>query len=227
MAEQIKRGENVILLANHQTELDPQAISLLIGDTYPKLAEDIISVAGHRVIQDPMAIPLSKGCNLLCIYSKKYLQDNPEKKEERLLHNQRTMLRMSQLLSEGGKFIYVAPSGGRDRPNAEGEIEIAEFDPSSIELFWLMAQRAEQPTHFYPMALFTYALLPPPDHVGKKLGEPRHTQTTPIYLAFGREIDMSETFTKEKIDKKLLRKQRALWIWEQVKADYALFPKSR
>jgi len=55
---------------------------------------------------------------------------------------------MSELLSEGGKAIYVAPSGGRDRPNAQGVVEIAPYDPQSIEMFYLMTQRAGHLTHF-------------------------------------------------------------------------------
>lgn len=217
---QISHGDNVILLANHQTELDPQAISLLLEKEHPRLAEEMIFVAGHRVISDPMAIPFSKGRNLLCIYSKKYIEDNPALKQERLQHNQRTMNRMSQLLSEGSKCIYVAPSGGRDRPNRVGKLEVAEFDGQSIELFWLMAQKSGHPTHFYPLALSTYDLLPPPDNVKKKLGEPRHTKATPIHLAFGAEVDMDHFSGSDHLDKKQKRQARARYIWEQVCRDY-------
>lgn len=221
--KQLAKGENVVLLANHQTELDPQAISVLLENDHPKLAEEMIFVAGQRVISDYLAIPFSKGRNLLCIYSKKYIEDHPETKEEKLLHNQRTMNRMSQLLSEGGKCIYVAPSGGRDRPGKSGEIEVAAFDPQSIEMFWLMSQKAGTPTHFYPLALSTYDLLPPPDTTKKKLGEPRHTKATPIYLAFGDEINM-ETFPGSAgLDKKQRRQTRAKHILEMVVKDYQTF----
>ena len=56
IAEQLAKGDNVILLANHQTELDPQAISLLLEKTHPRIAEEMIFVAGHRVVSDPLAI---------------------------------------------------------------------------------------------------------------------------------------------------------------------------
>lgn len=216
----LAKGENVVLLANHQTELDPQAISILLEEKHPKLAQEMIFVAGQRVISDHLAVPFSMGRNLLCIYSKKYMEDHPEIKEEKLLHNQRTMLRMSQLLSEGGKCIYVAPSGGRDRPGPSGEVEVAEFDPQSIEMFWLMAQRAEKPTHFYPLALATYDLLPPPDSIAKKLGEPRKTKATPLHLAFGDEVDMENFPGGEGLDKKQKRQARAKYICDQVKRDY-------
>ena len=77
---------------------------------------------------------------------------------------------MSRLLREGGKIVYVAPSGGRDRKNSLGKVEIAPFDPASIEMFYLMANKAKTPTHFVPLALATYDLLSPPENVQKELG---------------------------------------------------------
>jgi glycerol-3-phosphate O-acyltransferase len=220
MIQQLKQGDNVILLANHQTEPDPQAISLLLQDYAPEFAEKMIIVAGHRVINDPLAVPFSLGRNLLCIFSKKYIETPIEKKEEKLQHNQKTMKQMSQLLSEGGKCIYVAPSGGRDRPGLTGQIEVARFDPKSLEMFWLMAQQAEKTTHFYPLTLVTYALLPPPNSLEKELGEKRQTQCTPIHLKFGSEIDMNNFPGSETKDKKQKRRIRADYIWDLVRNDY-------
>jgi glycerol-3-phosphate O-acyltransferase len=218
--EQLARGENVILLANHQTEPDPQAISLLLEKQYPQLAESMIFIAGHRVISDPLAVPFSMGCNLLCIFSKKYIETPPEEKSAKLEHNRKTMLKMRELLTEGGKCIYMAPSGGRDRPNNAGVIEVAPFDPQSIELFWLMAQQAGTPTHFYPLALATYNLLPPPQNIGKELGEQRYAQRTPIHIAFGEEVDM-RTFPGHILnDKQQNRQRRAEYIWQQVNILY-------
>lgn len=215
----ISHGENVVLLSNHQTEADPQLISVLLEKTYPKIAEEMIFVAGHRVVNDPLAVPFSKGRNLICIYSKKYIEDHPEQKMERLTHNQKTMMKMSELLTEGGKCIYVAPSGGRDRRNKQGIVDVAPFDPQSIEMFYLMSQRAGTATHFYPFALSTYDLLPPPDEVLKQLGEPRHTSATPIHLAFGNEINMEHSL-EEAANKQAKRKMRAHNIWETVRKEY-------
>lgn len=220
MASYIAKGENVILLGNHQTEPDPQAISLLLEKTHPKFAENIIFVAGHRVISDPLAVPFSKGCNLLCIFSKRYIETEPELKQEKQNHNQRTMKKMGQLLAEGGKCIYVAPSGGRDRPNSKGKLTVAPFDPQSIEMFWLMSKQAERPTHFYPLTLSTYNLLPPPSSVEVGLGERRHAHCTPIHLAFGDEIDMENCISGDLIDKRQRRKQRAEYIWRLVANKY-------
>ena len=86
MEEQLARGENVILLANHQTEPDPQLISLLLEKTHPGFAEEMIFVAGDRVIRDPLAVPFSRGRNLLFIHSKRHIDHPPEQKEQKLLH---------------------------------------------------------------------------------------------------------------------------------------------
>lgn len=195
----LKKGENVIIFSNHQTEPDPQAISLLLENSFPLFAENIIFVAGHRVTSDPLAVPFSLGRNLLCIYSKKYIEDLPEEREKKLQHNKKVMQKMEALLKEGGKSIYVAPSGGRDRANAEGKIEIAPFDPHSIELFYLIAKKAKTKTHFFPLSLSTYDLLPPPNSIKKELGETRFTNATPIHLFFGEElIKFSENFYQDK-----------------------------
>lgn len=216
----LSNGENVILLANHQTEPDPQAISILLEKTHPKLGREMIFVAGHRVTTDPLCIPFSMGRNLLCIFSKKHINNPPEKMVEKQQHNQRTMMRMKELLTEGGKCIYVAPSGGRDRLDSQGTIEVAKFDPQSIEMFSLMAKQSKKPTHFYPLALSTFNLLPPPHSTEKELGEARHAMCTPIHLCFNKEIDMENFDGSAGLDKKEKREARAEHIWNIVKNDY-------
>ncbi len=223
VAALLDKGENAIFLANHQTEADPQAISILLENTYPHIAEEMIFVAGERVITDPLAVPASMGRNLLCIYSKRYIDNPPEEKMRKQLHNKRTMDLMSQLLSEGGKAIYVAPSGGRDRPNTDGVVEVAPFDPQSIEMLYLMAQRAGHPTHFYPLALKTFELLPPPQTVQVELGEVRITKRAPIHIAFGPKIDMEHFPGSDCKDKHERRAARAEHICGLVRKDYAKF----
>lgn len=205
--EQIHKKENVILLANHQIEPDPQVISLLLEKEHPKLAEDLIFVAGHRVISDPLAVPFSLGRNLICIYSKKHMEHPPEQKAIKLIHNQRSMKKMVDLLSEGGKCIYVAPSGGRDRPNDKGEILPAKFDPQSLEMFLLMTKKAKQKSHFYPLALSTYHILPPPNKVEKDIGEKRFPAFAPVHLHFGEEVDLDALVSDipEKHEKRVKR----------------------
>jgi glycerol-3-phosphate O-acyltransferase len=190
--EATDRGENVILLANHQTEIDPQIISLLVTPISDRLASSMIFVAGHRVTTDPIAIPFSRGVNLLCIYSKKYIDFPPEKKSEKLVHNSKTIAKLEDLLNEGGKCIYVAPSGGRDRFDATGSVSIAPFDPQSVEMFSLLASRATQPTHLHLLALSTINLLPPPPTTNIELGESRNVSFAPAHLVFGPALNMEQ-----------------------------------
>ncbi|MBI3508048.1 MAG: 1-acyl-sn-glycerol-3-phosphate acyltransferase [Chlamydiia bacterium] len=220
IALRLSEGANVILFANHQTEPDPQAIAILLQRTHPKLAEKIIYVAGERVISDLMAIPFSMGCDLLCIYSKRYIDHPPELKAQKQLHNKQTMEKMSRLLQEGGKIIYVAPSGGRDRRNFEGVVEVAPFDPDSIEMFYLMARKAKTPTYFHPLAVATYNILPPPETIQKELGESRSTKRTPIHLFFGPAFDMEHFTGSEESDRLKRRKMRGDAIWSLVKQQY-------
>ena len=216
----LSQGHNVVFLANHQIEADPQAISILLDDRYPGFAEKIIFVAGERVTTDPLAVPFSMGRNLLCIYSKRYIDHPIEKKAEKQVHNKRTMELMSLLLKEGGKVIYVAPSGGRDRRNKEGIVEVAPFDPGSIEMFYLMAQKAGTPTHFYPMSLVTYDVLPPPETIQIELGETRQTGRAPIHLAVGPALHMQKYLGSDSPDKQARRQARADYIWNQVNYYY-------
>ena len=225
IVSQLKQKENVILLANHQIEADPMAIGILLEPDFSELAEKLIFVAGTRVTTDPLAIPFSMGCNLLCIHSKKHIDNPPEKKHEKQIHNKRTMELMAELLSSGGHVIYVAPSGGRDRMNDKGEIEIAAFDPQSIEMFYLMTKKAKRPTHFYTLALSTYHLLPPPETTEVELGEKRITHGGAIHLAFGPEVNMEEfPGAEQATDKHEKRRIRSEYLWDRVKQDYETFP---
>ena len=184
----------------------------------------MIYVAGERVITDPLAVPFSLGRNLLCIYSKRYIDHPPEQKMKKQLHNKRTMELMSELLSEGGKAIYVAPSGGRDRPNEMGVFEVASFDPQSIEMFYLMSLRAGHPTHFYPLSLKTYPLLPPPETVQSELGESRTAKRAGIHLCFGKQIAMDDFPRNALQDKHARRQARADHICKRVRDEYLKFP---
>jgi len=216
MEEKLARKENIILFANHQVEPDPQLIILMLREKHPKIAKDMIFVAGHRVTTDPFAIPFSLGCNLLCIYSKKHIEFVPELKEERLLHNRRTMSAMKDLLAEGGKCIFVAPSGGRDRFDAAGNITVAPFDPQSIEMFRLVAKQSKVPAHFYPLALSTGALSPAPIKRTTTLAEPRTVHYTPIKLSFGEELFLDTMPAIDGLDKHQCREMRGTIIWETV-----------
>jgi glycerol-3-phosphate O-acyltransferase len=221
ISAQLAAGDNVIFLANHQSEADPQAISVMLEDAFDAIGRDMIFVAGERVITDPLTAPFSKGRNLLCIFSKRHIDHPPEQKAAKTHHNRKTMEGMAALLSEGGHCIYVAPSGGRDRRDASGRITPAPFDPQNVEMFYLMAQRAGHPTHFYPMALNTYDILPPPETVQVELGEPRTMTYSPVHLAVGAEIDMARFDALDRAERRVARAEAA---WTAVRELYAGFP---
>lgn len=46
IAAQLAAGENVVLLANHQTEADPGVFAHMLEDSFPELAQNVIYVAG-------------------------------------------------------------------------------------------------------------------------------------------------------------------------------------
>jgi glycerol-3-phosphate O-acyltransferase len=216
----INKKDNVILLANHQSEVDPLLIYLLLEKDFPNLASDIICIAGERVITDPLAIPFSLGCNLLCIYSKRYIDIDLKLKHQKQIHNKKVMSLMSSLLSEGGKIIYVAPSGGRDRKDIEGKIKIAPFDPQSLEMFYLMCKKAKTPSHFFPLTLDTYNILPPPEKIQIEMGEKRIANRDSIFISFSNELDMEHFPGQEEKNKIKRRKNRAQYIHNIVKKEY-------
>ena len=76
------------------------------------------------------------------------------------------MKAMTDLLNEGGKVFWVAPSGGRDRPDpSTGEFVVAPFDFKALDMFKLIAMQSRKPMHFVPMAMYTHQLIPPPETV--------------------------------------------------------------
>ncbi len=222
--EFLAKRENVIFFANHQIEADPQALSLLLEDNFPKIAEEMIFVAGARVLTDPAAVPFSLGRFLFCIYSKKYFSAHEEQAAMMRTHNQRTLAEISNQLNLGGKCIYIAPSGGRDRKGASGRVEVAPFDPQSVELMYLLGRKSKQPTHFFPLALSTNAILPPPEGVQIDLGEMRSTNEAPIHAYFGNEIDMENFPHDETIIKAKKKDERTQYIYNLVREMYDEFP---
>ena len=190
--EQLAKGENVVFLANHQSEADPQVVSCLFekaGEKFGELAADITYVAGHKVTTDPLAIPFSMGRNLLCIHSKKHIDADPETKPAKSKQNMAAMNEMLQGMKDGGMAIWVAPSGGRDRRNVgNGKIPIATFDQKTVDMFRLMGNKSKRATHFYPMAMVSYDLCPPPDFVEAGVGEKRNVRFTPVGIKVMEEV---------------------------------------
>lgn len=181
----ISKGENVVITSNHQTEADPQVLSVLLEqEGLADLAEKIIFIAGHKVTNDPVAIPFSMGRNLICIHSKKHIKNPPESFPEKQAQNLSSMKVLAELVSEGGKVFWVAPSGGRDRPNETGNFVVAPFDSKSLDMFKMLAMTSGKPMYFFPMAMYTNKLVPPPATVSSGLGESRSAKRGPVSVNF-------------------------------------------
>jgi len=107
---QLAAGDNVVLLANHQTEADPAVWALLLeGAGLDRLASDVAYVAGDRVVTDPLCKPFSMGRNLFCVHSKKHMDDDPSLKEEKQRTNRRTLGALGKALAKGGQLLWTRP----------------------------------------------------------------------------------------------------------------------
>ncbi|KAJ8902756.1 hypothetical protein NDN08_006076 [Rhodosorus marinus] len=218
----LEKGENVIILSNHQSEGEPHAIDSVLRQVLDNtLGEKLIFMAGDRVREDLLAVPFTLGRNIVTVYSKKHMDDVPELKVEKQSHNKKTIQEVGKLFREGGKVLWLAPSGGRDRRSKEtSEVEVSKFDPDAIETIRFVAARSGKPTHFFPMALATYRLLPPPETVDVVMGEKRVVAHVPVNLWFGEELDMASLAPAD-ADKQEQREMRANAVMETVKEGYS------
>ena len=237
IVEQLQAGDNVCLLGNHQSEADPFAIYHLFrhhfGATGVHLAQSMIYMAGDRVREDPLAAPFSAGRSMLTVYSRKHMNDEPERRAEKQMHNRRTLKEMERLFSQGGQCVWFAPSGGRDRRSlATGRVECAPFDADAIELFRLSAARASRACHYYPMAIGTFVMMPPPDAVERDKGESRVVRYAPLWMSLMPELDWAEVEAAAaaavsagngpaaSMSKAEVREARSRYIYERVVRQY-------
>ena len=192
--KQLNAGENVIIFANHQSEADPGIWAHMLIHTHPSLAKKICYVAGDRVVSDPLCVPFSMGRNLYCVHSKRHMEDDPDTKAEKSAMNRSTLRNMGMAFAKGGTLLWIAPAGGRDRPGGDDVYVPAKFDPSAIELMRALSSKAEKKmgtkSHFYPFAMYSAPLMPPPKTVEKGLGERRMVNFTGVGISVGEEIDV-------------------------------------
>ncbi|KAL6905400.1 hypothetical protein ACP4OV_003001 [Aristida adscensionis] len=189
--EKLRQGHNVVLMSNHQTEADPAVIALLLEKTNPWISENIVYVAGDRVITDPLCKPFSMGRNLICVYSKKHMNDYPDLIEMKRRSNTRSLKEMALLLRGGSQIIWIAPSGGRDRPDpSTGEWYPwqAPFDASAVDNMRRLLEHSIVPGHIYPLSLLCYEIMPPPQQVEKEIGEQRVISFHGVGLSVAEEI---------------------------------------
>ncbi|XAR54770.1 Glycerol-3-phosphate 1-O-acyltransferase [Bertholletia excelsa] len=78
------------------------------------------------------------------------------------------------MILSGSQIIWIAPSGGRERPDPlTKEWLPAPFDASSVDNIRRLTEHADVPSHLYPFAILCYDILPPPPQIGKEIGERR------------------------------------------------------
>lgn len=216
----LEAGENVILLANHQTEADPGVFAHMLKDVYPKMSTDVIYVAGDRVVTDPLCKPFSMGRNLFCVHSKKHMDDIPELKAAKMETNRKTLVAMQRKLNEGGCLIWIAPSGGRDRPKENGKWAPDNFDPAAVDLMKSLALRAKRPSHLFPMAMFSHPMMPPPTTIDKAVGERRMTHFTPVGISVCEELNVASILATCGEDKEQQQKAVAGAAFDAVVKEY-------
>ncbi|KAL9249965.1 Glycerol-3-phosphate acyltransferase, chloroplastic-like protein [Drosera capensis] len=191
--EMVQQGHNIVFISNHQTEADPAIISLLLEKRNSHIAENMTCVAGDRVITDPLCKPFSMGRNLVCVYSKKHLYDVPELVDMKRRANTGSLKEMTKLLRGGSQIIWIAPSGGRDRPNPDtGDWHPAPFDVSVVDSMRRLTAHAGVPGHIFPLAVLCYDIMPPPLQVEKEIGEKRVISFHGTGLCVGLEINYSD-----------------------------------
>lgn len=194
MEKQLEAGENVIILANHQSEADPGIWAHMLIHTHPRLAKSVFYVAGDRVVSDPLCVPFSMGRNLFCVHSKRHMDDDLETKAEKMAMNRRTLGAMGEALAAGGSLLWIAPAGGRDRPNDDDVYVPAKFDPTAVELMRALSAKAQKKagrtTHMYPFAMYSAPLMPPPKTIDKALGERRIVNFTGVGISVGEELNI-------------------------------------
>ncbi|XP_052134173.1 glycerol-3-phosphate acyltransferase, chloroplastic [Oryza glaberrima] len=193
MEQKLQQGHNVVLMSNHQTEADPAIIALLLERSNPWISENIVYVAGDRVVTDPLCKPFSMGRNLICVYSKKHMNDFPELVDMKRRANTRSLKEMALLLRGGSQIIWIAPSGGRDRPDPlTGEWHPAPFDASAVDNMRRLLEHSGVPGHIYPLSLLCYEVMPPPQKVEKEIGEQRVISFHGVGLSVTEEIKYSD-----------------------------------
>ncbi|MBA0861244.1 hypothetical protein Goshw_026067 [Gossypium schwendimanii] len=102
------------------------------------------------------------------------MYDVPELADMKRKANIRSLKEMALLLRTGSKLVWIAPSGGRDRPDpVTGEWNPAPFDSSSVDNMRRLIESSGAPGHMYPLALLCYDIMPPPSKVEKEIGERR------------------------------------------------------
>jgi glycerol-3-phosphate O-acyltransferase len=193
----------------------------MLAASHPNLATDVIYVAGDRVVTDPLCKPFSMGRNLFCVHSKKHMDDVPELKASKMETNRKTLVAMQRAFNKGGSLVWIAPSGGRDRPDADGHWTPDPFDPTAVELMVSLIGRAKKPGHLYPMAMYSYPIMPPPTKVEANIGERRITAWSGVGISICPEMDAAAVTEQCGGDKEARAVALATTAYKAVCTEYA------
>jgi glycerol-3-phosphate O-acyltransferase len=86
----------------------------------------------------------------------------------------------------------------------------------------LGTKKSAAKTHFYPLAMATYDIMPPPSQSEKDIGEKRIVNYTGVGLSLGEEIDVSNSgeWTENLGEEADLPIALSEYIWGKVKQEY-------
>ncbi|URD87238.1 glycerol-3-phosphate acyltransferase, partial [Musa troglodytarum] len=90
-------------------------------------------------------------------------------------------------------IIWIASSGGRDRPDPlTGKWHPASFDESSVDNMRRLVDHSGVMGHMYPLALLCYGVMPPRPEVEKQIGERRKFSFHGVGLSVAPEINFDD-----------------------------------
>lgn len=119
--------------------------------------------AAKKQAQNLESMKVVYGLNLL--FRCTYVSNRNDYSNPIFLSKNVRMQAMGDLFARGGSVFWVAPSGGRDRPDETGEFVVAPFDSKVLDMFKILAIQSAKPLSFFPMAMYSNQLVPPPKSV--------------------------------------------------------------
>jgi glycerol-3-phosphate O-acyltransferase len=66
------------------------------------------------------------------------------------------MQALTEQMAKGGVVFWVAPSGGRDRPNEEDKFVVSPFDIKALDMFKLLAMQCGKVNIYFKLPLYNY-----------------------------------------------------------------------
>ena len=109
----------------------------------------------------------------------------------------------------------------RDRPDDEGRWLPADFDQVTVELMLRLGQKAKSKTNFYPFAMWSWKIMPPPPKVVVELGEERIINHSGVGISLAEPLDIPEiTKDVDEGDKGAAGKAVTEKTWDEMNKEY-------